>query len=75
MMLMTQKQLLAKAEAAGYGDYWEGYVMDKDLAKCGTCGKWGMFGEEITGSCVEMSCEACDDKEAEARTDYLDLLN
>lgn len=56
-MLMTQNQLEAKAFNAGYSDFWEGYVEDKDFAKCQICHLWGKFGEDVVGDGMDNYCE------------------
>ncbi len=57
-MVITQKTLESIARNAGYGDFWEGYIEDKDLARCKICGKWGKFGEDVVGDGIDNYCEA-----------------
>lgn len=58
IMLISQKTLEADAKKAGYGDFWEGYVEDKELARCEVCRKWGKFGEDVVGDGIDNYCEA-----------------
>lgn len=46
MMLIKHAVIAQKAKQAGYEDVND-YGVDHDLARCNTCGMWGLYGEDI----------------------------